>query len=220
MQPRLFSMLAKPCKNRKYFFGFITIFILIIFFILIEVHLELIKLIKFDRQLYGHFRNKFLGRYEHTPLHQYDTPHYKQRNHKSMTNQLKDCNWMEDEPLYLPDDDDYFEQMLITWLNEFNVTYSLSNGALLGAYRHHGKIPDDYDVDLDFPIWLNFDLDPGNHKNGLKGYLSLLVPRYSSTMPQRGPWLSNVCLPSNKGGVDDALCFQGPSGWVKELLHR
>ena len=36
------------------------------------------------------------------------------------------------EPLYLPDEDDDFEQFLLTWINESNLTYSLLNGALIG----------------------------------------------------------------------------------------
>ena len=39
-------------------------------------------------------------------------------------------------PLYLPDEDDDFEQFIITWINESNITYSLMNGALIGTRRN------------------------------------------------------------------------------------
>ena len=37
------------------------------------------------------------------------------------------------QPLYLPDADDELEQKIITWLNDFNVTYSLFSGTLIGT---------------------------------------------------------------------------------------
>ena len=38
-----------------------------------------------------------------------------------------------EQPLYLPDEDDEFERMFLTWMNEFNVTYSVKAGTLLGG---------------------------------------------------------------------------------------
>jgi len=64
------------------------------------------------------------------------------------------CSWSGHKYLYPYWDNPVFENT-VRALNEAGVIYFLTDGALIGAYRHGGPVPCDGDMDIVFPVWLN-----------------------------------------------------------------
>ena len=64
------------------------------------------------------------------------------------------CVWPDWKPTYAPGPYDANSDALEI-LNGLNISYILIMGGLLGAFRHGGPIPNDGDMDVVFPVWLN-----------------------------------------------------------------
>jgi len=73
---------------------------------------------------------------------------------KNSLDMFQQCSWSGHKYLYPYWDNPVFENT-IRALNEAGVIYFLTDGALIGAYRHGGPIPCDGDMDIVFPVWLN-----------------------------------------------------------------
>ncbi len=73
---------------------------------------------------------------------------------KNSLDNFEKCSWSGHKYLYPYWDNTVFENT-VRALNEAGVVYFLTDGALIGAYRHGGPIPCDGDMDIVFPVWLN-----------------------------------------------------------------
>ena len=73
---------------------------------------------------------------------------------KNSLDMFEKCSWSGHKYLYPYWDNPVFENT-VRALNEAGVIYFLTDGALIGAYRHGGPVPCDGDMDIVFPVWLN-----------------------------------------------------------------
>ena len=65
------------------------------------------------------------------------------------------CTWPAPSFQYATDKRSTQMEETVRILNAANITYALTDGSLLGAYRHGGPLPCDGDMDIVFPVWLN-----------------------------------------------------------------
>jgi len=72
--------------------------------------------------------------------------------------EVPQCSWANGatytQPYWSVSEGDAY-QAVVEQLNAAKIKYFLAHGSLLGAYRHAGPIPDDGDMDIVFPVWLN-----------------------------------------------------------------
>jgi|UniRef100_A0A7S4GAK0 hypothetical protein len=73
------------------------------------------------------------------------------------------CHWwaLPEAGFPLPADDGAYAKLLARILkawSDIGIKVGLQNGSLLGAYRHHGFLPGDRDVDMQMPVWQNWQV--------------------------------------------------------------
>ena len=66
------------------------------------------------------------------------------------------CTWSDQDNYTFPYWNNTKFMQSIKILNKYNVAYFITDGTLLGAFRHGGPIPCDGDIDIVFPVWLVF----------------------------------------------------------------
>lgn len=163
-------------------------------------------------------------------LHVHETLQHKL--HKPPLVTFPKCSWSGHEYLYPYWDNPVFENT-IRALNEAGVVYFLTDGALLGAYRHGGAIPCDGDMDIVFPVWLN-GLATCEDANTpiLRGYekndesqLTLCGKTREEYVSETTPWLRehvpNIrsILPRNFGGLRVDFAGIGVD-WIVSILDQ
>ena len=120
-------------------------------------------------------------------------------------------------------------------LNDAGVVYFLTDGALIGAYRHGGPVPCDGDMDIVFPTWLNGLADCEDVKDGrptLRGYetndesnLTLCGKTREDYVAMAGDWLRRKVpslrsiAPRSFGGLRVDLAGVGVD-WIVSILDQ
>ena len=165
-------------------------------------------------------------------LHAHETLQHKPRQRKKLLNVFPKCSWSGHKYLYPYWDNPVFENT-VRALNEAGVVYFLTDGALIGAYRHGGPIPCDGDMDIVFPVWLN-GLATCEDANTpvLRGYekndesqLTLCGKTREEYVAQTTPWLkkhvSNIfsIAPRNFGGLRVNFAGIGVD-WIVSILDQ
>lgn len=90
----------------------------------------------------------------------------------SILNKFRSCNWKVLQPKNVSIDEEYVNTTkYINILNELNVFYYLSFGSELAAYRDGSKKKDDHDIDLNIPVWKNYNIFHCNYYDKLNDSL-------------------------------------------------
>lgn len=118
-------------------------------------------------------------------------------------------------------------------LNQAGVVYFLTDGALIGAYRHGGPVPCDGDMDIVFPVWLNGlavcrDADTPvlrGYKKQNEALLTLCGKTRAEYVSASGAWLQahvpavRSIAPRNFGGLRVDFAGIGVD-WIVSILDQ
>lgn len=90
----------------------------------------------------------------------------------SILHRYAKCKWKVLKPQNISNDEEYImTTKYIDILNSLNIFYYLSFGSELAAFRDGSRRKDDSDVDINIPIWKNYNIFHCNHYNKLNDSL-------------------------------------------------
>lgn len=90
----------------------------------------------------------------------------------NILNKFKTCKWKVIQPRNMSIDEEYVNTTkYINILNELNIFYYLAFGSELAAYRDGNKRKDDHDIDVNIPVWKNYNIFHCNYYEKLNDSL-------------------------------------------------